>query len=123
MIKKIKLRGEALQIKCDILIRSCFKSECSKAELSVVTVLIKYSTGNCINLTSVIADQARQSAGVSATNWTTCLFRLEKKGIISRAGKTISFHPIFNNIQDCESIMLNFESEAPENKSQDPEIK
>lgn len=110
MIKKIKLGGDPLQVKCKLLIDSCFNG-CSEIELKIMTVLVRYGTGNSITLTPDLARQIRESAVVSEGSFSTYLFRLEKKKVFIRQGKTIMLHPVFNNIGDCDSIMISFKSE------------
>lgn len=119
MIKPIKLKGSSLQVKCKCILELCF-SGCSDSELEILALLIQYSTNNSITLTVDLARQIRQSAGVGESSFSTHLFRLDKKGIMVRQGKTITFHPIFNKIQETEKLLITFVGE--EIKKDLPEI-
>lgn len=114
MIKPIKLRGNSLQIKAKCLMEVCFGG-CSDSELQILAYLIQFSTGNSITLTVDLSRQIKASAGVGDSSFSTSLFRLEKKGVLTRLHKTVNLHPAFNNLQDVEKLMISF-VDVEENK-------
>jgi DNA-binding MarR family transcriptional regulator len=110
MIKPIRLTGNQLELKVKCLSAICFGG-CAEAELKALTCLIQYSTNNSICLTIDVSKQIIVSAGIGRSAFSTALFRLEKKGIIVRSGKTITLHPVFNKIDETEKILISFSAE------------
>jgi hypothetical protein len=109
MIKKIKLKGSPLQIKIRTISSVCFE-KISDSELQTLISLLEYEVAGCTTLTIEVAKQIRSTAGISDSNFNTSLFRLEKKGVIKRNGKTVMFHPVFNNVREFTGLLINFES-------------
>ena len=70
-----------------------------EAELKVLGVLIKYSNGGCIGLGLEVVKEYRKEAGVTESNFSTCVHRLVKKGVISK--------------EDRKSTRLNSSHEIP----------
>ena len=54
----------------------CFGEVLPEAELKVLSVLIKYSNGGCIGLGLEVVKEYRKEAGVTESNFSTCVHRL-----------------------------------------------
>jgi hypothetical protein len=110
MIKPIRLTGDVLSLKVKCLVNICFGG-CAETELKSLTYLIQYSTNNSICLSIDISKQICSSAGIGRSAFGTALSRLESKGVIVRSGKTVTFHPVFNNIEVAEKILISFSAD------------
>ena len=53
-----------------------------------------------------VVKKYRKEAGVTECNFSTCVHRLVKKGIISKDGKTVVIHPRLNGVLEWDKIVL-----------------
>lgn len=82
----------------------------STTERAILEYFINTSLNN-VNLIS--ADISREICGqlsLTQSSFNTTVFRLHKKGVIKKSGKTIELHPIFNNIQELDKLIISFVS-------------
>jgi DNA-binding MarR family transcriptional regulator len=107
-VKKFKLNGTT-EKRADVICKIFFKQTLPDTELRVLAVILDYSQNNEITITLEVAKQAKLAADVTDTNFSTALFRMEKKGLFSKVGKTITFHPVFNKIHETERIVISFD--------------
>lgn len=111
MIKPITIQGDVLNRKLSFIVP--IFGGISGTELDILTLIIQYSTNNSICITSDLSKQLQIASGVTRSAFSTSLHRLEKKGIFNRTGKTITLHPVFNNIEKAEKLLITF-SAVPE---------
>ena len=107
-VKKFKIKSTT-ESRVDVICKIFFKQTLPDTELRVLAVILDYSQNNEVTITLEVAKQAKLAADVSDTNFSTSLFRMEKKGLFGKVGKTISFHPVFNKIHETDKIVINFE--------------
>jgi len=107
-VKKFKLKGTT-EKRADVICKIFFKQSLPDTELRVLAVILDYSQNNSITITLEVARQAKLAADVTDTNFSTSLFRMERKGLFSKVGKTINFHPVFNAIHETERIVVTFD--------------
>lgn len=108
MTKSFKITDNSLKKKVDVVCKICFKQVLSETELDVLAAVILYSTNNSITITSDIGKQIKSEINITDTNFSTSLFRLEKKGVFSKDSKTITLHPAFTGMHDCDKIYISF---------------
>ena len=104
--KEIKVKGFKINNPLLIATLLCFGEVLPEAELKVLSVLIKYSNGGCIGLGLEVVKEYRKEAGVTESNFSTCVHRLVKKGVISKDGKTVVIHPRLNGVLEWDKIVL-----------------
>lgn len=109
MIKSIKLPVNRAD-KIDILTKICF-DPISDSELRLLKVLIDFSTNNSITLTQEVSKQVLEAAAIGQSLFNTSIHRLQKKCILIANGKTKTLHPIYNNINDWDKLLLNLSNE------------
>lgn len=107
-VKVFKISDSSVSRKVDIVTMVYFKQQLSDTELLVLAAVINYSTNNTITLTPEISKAMRNETGVSDTSFSTSLFRLEKKGLYTKAGRTIQLHPAFSNIHSMDKLSIIF---------------
>lgn len=112
METEMKVKG--FNVRNPLLIASllCFGEVLPEAELKVLGVLIKYSSGGCIGLGIEVVKEYRKEAGVSESNFSTCVHRLVKKGVLSKDGKTVVVNPRLNGVLEWDRIVLNIKKET-----------
>lgn len=108
IIRGIK-RPNTLKSKIDILLRVMFET-LPEAELKTLTAIIEYSTNGAIAITADIGRQIRDAGGITESSFSTSLYRLEKKGIIKRSGKTVFLNPVFVGIGELDKFVVSFEA-------------
>lgn len=82
--------------------------ELAEGEMNVLLALVKYSSNNSLFMTALIARQIREENGMSDSGLSTAVFRLCKRGVIMRNGKTITLHPVFTNISELDKLVISF---------------
>lgn len=110
MIKPIGLTG-ARADKVAVITGICF-TDVSATELKLLKTLLEFGTNNSITITPDLARQIMDVTGMKQSSFNMSFHRLYKKGIMSSMGKTKVFHPVYNNILDCDKILISF---SPEN--------
>lgn len=80
----------------------------SESELSLLKILIDYSSQNTITLSADLSRQIIAATGLKETTFNVSLHRLEKKGVIRSTGKTKTLHPIFKDINECKGLLISF---------------
>lgn len=80
----------------------------SKSELNILCYLVDQSLNNTIILNNSYLEELKSKYDVSASAVGTSVFRMEKKGVLSKSGKTIMLHPIFNNVLNLNALVINF---------------
>lgn len=105
MNKKIEIKdhNKKLSIMC-----YAFFGGISASERTILSELINTSTNNSIVLNGEISGQICQSLNMSAAAFSIALFRLEKKGVIKKSGKSITLHPVLNNINELDTLIISF---------------
>ena len=106
MIKGLTLGGD-IKIKVGIMCKVMF-TELPGSELNVLLALIKYSTNNSLFITTAVNKQIQADFGLNDSIVSTALYRLSKKGIIAKSGKTISVHPAFSGIGELSKLVISF---------------
>ena len=106
MIKGLTLGGET-KIKVQILCKVMF-TDLPDSELNLLLALIKYSTNNSLFITLAVNKQIQAEFGLNDSLVSTALYRLSKKGIIAKSGKTISVHPAFSGIGELSKLVISF---------------
>lgn len=87
----------------------CIKFEpIPAAELAVLSAIITYSQNNGLFISPDISRQIRQFYGLSESSFNTALFRLVKKGLIKKEGKTVVLPPIFFGIIEMDNLLISF---------------
>lgn len=81
----------------------------SDAEFSSLIAVISYSVNNSIFVSAHIGGIIKKEFGLSDSAFSTSLFRLEKKGLIKRDGKTIVLHPMLSNVGELEKLVVSFQ--------------
>lgn len=107
MIKRFKVANSTKK-KVEVITRLLFKDGLSAAELDVLSGVVDFATNNELMVSVDVAKQIKSMTGVGDSAFSTALFRLEKKGIIAKSGKTITLHPAFINVAIIEKIVLSF---------------
>jgi len=110
---KFNLKDNSLKKKVDVVCKICLTESLSDTELCVLAAVILYSTNNSITITPDIGRQIKTDISISDTNFSTSLFRLEKKGVFTKTGRTITLHPAFTGIHDCDRISVSFIQNNP----------
>ena len=115
--KEVKVKGFKINDPLLIATLLCFGEVLPEAELKVLSVLIKYSNGGCIGLGLEVVKEYRKEAGVTESNFSTCVHRLVKKGVISKDGKTVVIHPRLNGVLEWDKIVLGYRDWETDRKS------
>jgi len=109
--KKIIARGlplpNTLESKVGVMCGIKF-GELAEGEMNVLLALVKYSSNNSLFMTALISKQIREENGMSDSGLSTAVFRLVKRGVIMRNGKTITLHPVFTNISELDKLVISF---------------
>lgn len=109
--KKVIARGlpiaNTLENKVGVVCKVRF-GELAVSEMNVLMALVRYSNNNSLFMTAVINKQIREENGMSDSGLSTAVFRLVKKGLIIRNGKTITLHPVFTNIMELDKLVISF---------------
>lgn len=108
-VKKYRVSGST-EKKVEVISKVLFKELLSDTESLILSILLDYSTNNTITLSVDVTKQVKSQAGVTDSSFSTSIYRLEKKGLIIRAGKNIQFHPALNNIHSMDSLIINFQN-------------
>jgi len=106
VIKGLTLGGET-KIKVQTVCKVMF-TDLPDSELNVLLALIKYSTNNSLFITLAVNKQIQAEFGLNDSLVSTALYRLSKKGIIAKSGKTISVHPAFSGIGELSKLVISF---------------
>jgi len=109
--KKTIARGITLDsdLKTKVGVVSKIKfGELGEGEMNVLLALVKYSSNNSLFMTVSVSRQIRQENGMSDSGLSTAVFRLVKRGVVMRNGKTITLHPVFTNISDLDKLVISF---------------
>ena len=107
MIRGIKVGGE-LKDKIGIICKVMF-TDLPESEMNLLIALIKYSTNNSLFITTAINKQIQIEFGLNDSLVSTALYRLSKKGVIVKSGKTISVHPAFSGVLELEKLVISFD--------------
>ena len=114
MNKAIKITNPDVKKKLDIIGFVSFGG-LSSTELNIMCQFIHYSLNNFLCLDVAISSEIQKDIGITQSSFNTSVFRLEKKGVIKKSGKTITLHPIFNNIQNLDKLIIDFTpAQAPD---------
>lgn len=105
MNKSISIKESSIEKKVNVL---NFMFDLTASERALICKLMEYTINNTIALTIELSEQIR--GGMSGTSFNTGIFRLEKKRAIAKSGKTITLHPIFNNLDKLDQLVINFQS-------------
>ena len=106
MIKGLTL-GVETKIKVQIMCKLMF-TDLPDSELNLLLAIIKYSTNNSLFITLAVNKQIQAEYGLNDSLVSTGLYRLSKKGIIAKSGKTISVHPAFSDIGELSKLVISF---------------
>ena len=109
--KKTIARGITLdsELKTKVGVMCVIKfGELAEGEMNVLLALVKYSSNNSLFMTALISRQIRGENGMSDSGLSTAVFRLCKRGVIMRNGKTITLHPVFTNISELDKLVISF---------------
>lgn len=80
-----------------------------EGEMQTLEAVVKYSVNNTLAVSGGIGKEIKASMGISDTMFSTGLFRLEKRGIITKQGKTIMLHPVYKDIDLLNRFILSFQ--------------
>lgn len=106
MIKGLSIQNAGLKDKVHAL--CVLKFNISATEELILYWLIQQSINNSLSLNVDISRQLQIYLNISSSALATSLYRLGKKGIIAKSGKTITLNPIFNNIQELDKLVISF---------------
>lgn len=116
MVKKFKVQAAGLEDKVGLLCKLFFE-QVSESEIKVLAGLISFSAQNTVTLSAAVTNQLKQELGVSGTLFSTCLHRLEKKGVYLRVDKTINFHKVFKDIEIADQVLITFKTQKNESET------
>lgn len=106
MNKKITLPASlSVKIKTICLM---FGHELSAAEFKTLQGLVEVSESNNLFLSVATSSHIKEKFSLTESAFNTSVFRLNKKRLIIRNGKTINLSPMFNNIGQLENLVINF---------------
>lgn len=88
----------------------------SESELKTLHALYLYNTALPTNLTHKTRKAICQQSILSENALNQSLLRLEKKGVISRSGGTIFFHPCFTGLDDIDTLVFKLNKKKEEAK-------
>lgn len=80
-----------------------------EGEIKVLQAVLDFSNNNNLAISGGIGKQIKHSTGISDTVFSTGLFRLQKRGIITKKGKTIMLHPCYKDINELSRFIIQFE--------------
>lgn len=104
------ISGDKLRKKVEVVCGIKF-SPLSAAELDVLVYIIAYSQNNNLFLSPDIAKQIKQNCSIKESSFTTSIFRLCKKGLMEKKGKTILLNKIFAGITEMDNLLIKFTGE------------
>jgi len=73
---------------------------CSASELSTLNAILSHSNNGSLSLSTDLSNAIKSSINQNDSLFRTNIHRLNKRGIIKKAGKTIYIHPLVNEALD-----------------------
>jgi predicted transcriptional regulator len=107
MIRPVILQND-LTTKVNTICKLVFGGVSDK-ELDILLNLLDRVSNNSVTITPLTTKSVTEELKISQTNLSTCIYRLEQKGVLARQGKTLQLHPVFNNIQSLEGLVIKFQ--------------
>ena len=80
-----------------------------EGEMKVLQAVVDFSTNNTLGISGGIGKEIKHSAGITDNVFSTGLFRLQKRGIITKKGKTIMLHPCYKDINELARFIISFD--------------
>lgn len=111
IIRGITINDTTLSKKIEVLVGVKF-GPLAESEMLVLKSLIEYANEKgSLYLDSLLAEGIRKNSNINKSSFSTSLHRLDKKGIIARAGKTINIHPVFIGVATTDKFLITFKQQ------------
>lgn len=102
MRKVIQLKRERLTY----VLAHILGKQLSDTESLVLEKIIKYSPSSSFNLDVHLSKQIREELNITQSSFNTSISRLQEKNCIKKEGRTITLHPLFNNLSETKEILI-----------------
>lgn len=107
--RALTIKGDKIHKKVETLCKLVY-GDISDSELLVLVGIVTYAVNNSLFITMDISNQIRLSSGLKESAFSTGLFRLAKRGVIRKEGKTVTLNLLFSGVMDMDRLLINFVS-------------
>lgn len=107
IIRSLTVNRNTLQSKVEVLAKIKF-DPLSSAELDVLVMIMSYCQNNELFISADIAKIIKDKINLTDSAFSMALFRLKKKGIVKRLGRTVMVNPIFAGVHDMDQLLISF---------------